>query len=370
MSRIVVISHYAPSLINFRGELIRTLSSLGHSVTALGPENGFESALSNLGAQYRQIPLQRTGMNPLKDLQTVVALTRAVRSINPDTVFSYAIKPVIYGSLAAWMAGVSNIYSMITGLGYLFTGESPRQRAISRMVHPLYRAALSKNKAVFFQNPDDLELFRRLGLTSENQTQVVINGSGVNLSHFAYRPPPVEPLSFLLIARLIWDKGIGEYVQAARNLKKRYPHVSFRLLGPFDTNPTAISPSEVMAWEKEGIEYLGETIDVRPYLAASSVFVLPSYREGTPRSVLEAMSMGRPVIATDAPGCRETVQDGVNGFLVPVKDATATEKAMEQFILRPHLIGEFGAQSRRIAEEKYDVRKVNHVILRTMGMLV
>jgi glycosyltransferase involved in cell wall biosynthesis len=368
VSKIAIISHYAPSLINFRGELIRTLSSSGHSVTALGPEAGFESVLLDFGAKYRQIPLQRTGMNPLKDLQTVVALTRAVRSINPDTVFSYAIKPVIYGSLAAWMAGVSNIYSMITGLGYLFTGESPRQIAISRMVHPLYRAALSKNKAVFFQNPDDLELFRRLRLTSEKQTQVVINGSGVNVSHFAYSPPPVEPLSFLLIARLIWDKGLREYVEAARNLKKRYPHVSFRLLGPYDTNPTAISRSEVVAWETEGIEYLGETRDVRPYLAASSVFVLPSYREGTPRSVLEAMSMGRPVITTDAPGCRETVQDGVNGFLVPVKDATATEKAMEQFILRPHLIVEFGAQSRRIAEEKYDVRKVNRVILRIMGI--
>lgn len=370
MSRIVIISHYAPSLINFRGELIRTLSSLGHTVTALGPEAGFEDALSSLGASYRQIRLQRTGVNPLKDLETVVELTRVIRSFKPDKVFSYAIKPVIYGSLAAWIAGVSEIYSMITGLGYLFTGDSAKQRTIYGVVHPLYKAALSRNKAVFFQNPDDLELFRRLRLTSESQMQVVINGSGVDVSHFAYSPPPVEPLSFLLIARLIWDKGIGEYVEAARNLKKLYPSVSFRLLGPLDTNPTAISRSQVAAWEKEGIEYLGETRDVRPYLAASSVFVLPSYREGTPRSVLEAMSMGRPVITTDAPGCRETVHHGVNGFLVPVKDATATQKAMEQFILRPQIIGEFGAQSRRIAEEKYDVREVNRVILRTLGMLV
>lgn len=368
MSRIAIISHYAPSLINFRGELIKTLSSLGHSVTALGPEAGFESALSDLGAEYLQIPLQRTGMNPLKDLETIVALNLAIRKIKPDIVLSYAIKPVIYGSLAAWMAGVSEVYSMITGLGYLFTGESSRQRAMYRLVHPVYKAALGSNRAVFFQNPDDLKLFRKLGLTSENQMQVVINGSGVDLSHFAYSPPPIEPVSFLLIARLIRDKGIGEYVEAARNLKKRYPHVNFRLLGPFDTNPTAISRSEVVAWEGEGVEYLGETSDVRPYLATSSVFVLPSYREGTPRSVLEAMSIGRPVITTDAPGCRETVCDGVNGFLVPVKDAVAIAKAMEEFILRPQIIREFGARSRRIAEEKYDVREVNRVILRIMGM--
>lgn len=369
MARIAIISHYAPSLINFRGELIKTLIAAGHQVTALGPEAGFESELAAIGAEYMQIPLQRTGTSPVKDAGTILALTEILRESKPDIVFSYAIKPVIYGSLAAWLAGVRNIYSMITGLGYLFTGQSAKQRLLYWLVHPLYRAALSKNRVVFFQNPDDLGLFKELKLVSPGGEQVIINGSGVDLSHFSYSPAPTEPLSFLLMARLIWDKGIGEYVEAARRLKKRYPQVYFKLLGAYDSNPAAIKSTDVEKWQKEGtIQYLGETKDVRPFLAEASVYVLPSYREGTPRSVLEAMSMGRPVITTDAPGCRETVQDGVNGFLVPVKDAVALAEAMERFILKPELIRDFGIRSRIIAEEKYDVHKVNKVIIEAMGL--
>lgn len=367
MAKIVIVSHYAPSLVNFRGELIKTLVAGGHQVTALGPEEGFEAELKTLGARYRQIPLQRTGMNPLKDIRTFLALVKVLREIKPDVVLSYAIKPVIYGSLAAWLVGVRGVYSMITGLGYVFKGESLTQKILFRLVRPLYKSALSKNRVVFFQNPDDLKLFKELKLISKDQKQVLINGSGVDVERFSYVPAPVEPLSFLLIARLIWDKGIGEYVEAARSLKKRYPQVAFKLLGPFDTNPTAISRRVVEQWEAEGtIEYLGETKDVRSYIAGSSVFVLPSYREGTPRSVLEAMSMGRPVITTDAPGCRETVQDGVNGFLVPVGDSLSLEKAMEKFILNRAIIHDFGLKSREVAENKYDVHKVNKVIIEAM----
>lgn len=370
MARIAIISHYAPSLINFRGELIKTLVSAGHQVIALGPEEGFESELTAFGAEYRQIPLRRTGTNPLQDITTLFSLTKLLRELKPDVVLSYAVKPVIYGSLAAWLAGVPGVYSMITGLGYLFTGNTTKQKLLLRLVHPLYKAALSKNRVVFFQNPDDLGLFKALHLLPANQQQIIINGSGVDIDHFAYSQAVTEPLSFLLMARLIWDKGIAEYVAAARNLKKRYPQVFFKLLGAYDSNPTAIRRDDVEKWENEGIiQYLGETRDVRPYLANSSVYVLPSYREGTPRSVLEAMSMGRPVITTDAPGCRETVQDGVNGFLVPVKDAVALEKAMERFILKPELIQEFGIASREIAVRKYDVRKVNKVIMDNMGLI-
>ena len=368
MTRIIIVSHYAPSLVNFRGELIKSLAAAGYQVTALGPEEGFESRLAAIGAEYRQIPLQRTGTNTVKDTGTMLSLVKVLREIKPDAVLSYAIKPVIYGSLAAWLAGVPNIYSMITGLGYVFTGAGAKQRMLFRLVYPLYKAALGKNKVVFFQNPDDLNLFKDLNLVSSKQKQVIINGSGVDVSHFAYSPAPTDPLSFLLMARLIWSKGIGEYVEAARNLRKRYPRVSFKLLGPFDSNPEAIGRKDIEQWEAEGvIKYLGATTDVRPHLASSSVYVLPSYREGTPRSVLEAMSIGRPIITTDAPGCRETVQEGVNGFLVPVKDATALEKAMERFILKPELIRDFGMNSRKIAEEKYDVRKVNEPLMQAMG---
>lgn len=368
MANVAIICHYAPSLINFRGELIGTLVNSGHKVTAYGPEAGFESVLTRLGANYQQIQLQRTGANPMADLTTVVLLARALRHSRPDVVLSYAIKPVIYGSLAAWLAGVPRIASMITGVGYVFAGKTLKQRAIFRMVYPLYRAALAKNQVVMFQNPDDRRLFSSLKMISENQRQVLINGSGVNLERYEFSPAPVQPLSFLLIARLIWDKGIGEYVAAAKVLKRKYPEVAFRLLGPYDSNPSSIGSETIEEWVRSGVEYLGETDDVRPYLADTSVYVLPSYREGTPRSVLEAMSMGRPVITTDAPGCRETVQDGVNGFLVPVQDIKGLRDAMERFIVNPELIPEYGAKSREIAEEKYDVRKVNRVIVDALGL--
>ncbi|NPV29982.1 MAG: glycosyltransferase family 4 protein [Firmicutes bacterium] len=369
MARVLIISHYARSLLNFRGELIRTLTELGHEVTTLGPEAGFEEKLKALGAGYIQIPLERTGLNPLRDFSTLLALVLEMKKLKPDVVFSYAVKPVIYGSLAARVAGVPAVCSMITGVGSVFLEESGRYILLARLVKLLYKAALRSNRVVFFQNPDDISLFRETGLLPAKCRVVLVNGSGVDVERFSYVEPPVKPLSFLLIARLIWHKGIREYVEAARLLKSRYPEVSFKLLGPLDTNPSAIGKKEVEAWVAEGvIEYLGETDDVRPYLAACSVYVLPSYREGTPRSVLEAMAVGRPVITTDSPGCRETVKDGVNGFLVPVKNSVALAEAMERFILNPEIIVEMGKKSREIAEQKYDVHRVNQVILEAMGL--
>ena len=371
MAKILVVSHYARSLINFRGEMIKKIISSGHDVVALGPEEGFEDELKELGAQYIQYPLQRTGLNPLTDLESYRELIRIMKEVEPDVVFSNAIKPVIYGSLAASKLGIKHIYSMITGPGYVFVDNgSKKQKIIQRFVKLLYRRALAKNKAVFFQNPDDEKLFKEIGIISGNTKTVLVNGSGVDVEKNYYAAPLQEPFSFLLIARLIWDKGIQEYVEAARIVKQKYPQVHFYLLGPYDSNPAAIKSDDIERWSEEGvINYLGETNDVRPYIAKSSVFVLPSFREGTPRSVLEAMSMGRPVITTDAPGCRETVKDGVNGFLVPVKDSTTLAEAMEKFIQTPELIEQMGWESRKIAEEKYDVHKVNEVIVREMELV-
>ena len=229
--------------------------------------------------------------------------------------------------------------------------------------------ALKGNTKVFFQNPDDMELFAELNLIRGTEQAVLINGSGVDIEHYREVRPVTEKIVFLLIARLIRDKGLYEYVEAARIIKQHYPEVVFRLVGPFDSNPTAISEATVNQWQGEGvIEYAGETKDVRPYIAGSSVYVLPSYREGTPRTVLEAMSMGRPIITTDAPGCRETVIHGKNGYLVPVKNLDALVEALERFIANPELIPIMGKESRKIAEEKYDVRKVNATILNTMGL--
>ena len=369
MVKIAIIAGYAKSLINFRGELIREFIKLGHQVIAMAPESGFERELNSIGAQYRSIPLQRNGLNVFKDLCTLLSLLKILREEKPDIVFLYTVKPVIYGSLAAQMAKIPYVYSMITGLGYPFTGATLKQRMLAKLLRFLYKLSLKNNKKVFFQNPDDLRLFKELNLLTGGNKAVLINGSGVDVRKFAYETAKVNPLSFLLMARLLWDKGIAEYVEAARMLKQRYPDVRFKILGPFDSNPAGINPEDVESWVAEGvIEYLGETDDVRPYIADTSVFVLPSfYREGTPRSVLEAMSMGRPIITTDAPGCRETVQEGVNGFLVPVKDSRALAAAMEFFILNPEMISIMGTKSREIAIEKYDVHKVNRIIIETMG---
>lgn len=371
MLRIVIVSNDAKLLINYRGEMIKAFVEQGHQVIALAPEKGFEKELATIGAQYRSIPLQRTGINPLKDLYTLWVMVGVLKELKPEAVFSYTIKPVIYASLAARAAKIPKVYAMISGLGYVFVGGSLKQRILLRVVQFLYKQAMCNNSKIFFQNPDDREAFKALNILASEKQSVLINGSGVDIDRFAYVKPKTKPLVFLLIARLIWDKGIGEYVEAARLIKKRHPDVVFKILGPFDSNPAAISSEQMESWVEEGlIEYLGETNDVCPYIAASSVYVLPSfYREGTPRSVLEAMSMGRAVITTDAPGCRETVRHGENGFLVPVKDSRALAEAMERFILKPELIFDMGVKSREIAVEKYDVHKVNRVIMQAMGLI-
>jgi glycosyltransferase involved in cell wall biosynthesis len=367
--RIVVCAGYSPSLLNFRGPLLRELVGRGHEVIACGPRAARElrEALGVLGVAFREVPCDRAGLSVRRDLRLLRALVMLFRSARPDIVLNYTIKPVIYGSLAARLAGVPNVYSMITGVGYAF-GDGPGRRAVRMAASAMLRLSLPGNRAVFFQNPDDRSMFEQLGLLGRRGRAVLINGSGVDID--AYRPVPYpQRLSFLLIARLLADKGVREYVAAARLIRARYPDVRFSLVGPLDPNPSALRGEEIQAWVNEGlIDYLGELEDVRPAIAASSVYVLPSYREGTPRTVLEAMAMGRPAVTSDAPGCRETVVDGVNGFLVPVRDAGALAQALDRFIQQPELIDRMGRESRRIVADKYDVHKVNRVILETMRL--
>lgn len=359
------------SLINFRGPLLEAMVARGHEVIACAPDAPGEvrKALAGMDVEYCNVPVKRAGMNPASDLWTAFSLFRLFRSRRPDAVLGYTVKPVIWGCLAARAAGVPAAYAMITGLGYAFINSGNRgQQALGRIVTALYRAALARTSAVFFQNPDDLADFKKRNLLKNRVRTVLINGSGVDLNYYPLSPLPDVPV-FLLMARLIGDKGIREYREAARRVRAKYPQARFLLAGGFDENPAAISKEEIRRWQEQGdIEYLGRLEDVRPAIAQSRGYVLPSYREGTPRTVLEAMSAGRPVITTDAPGCRETVKDGVNGFLVPVKDARALGEAMEKFIEQPDLAERMGKESRRIAEEKYDVHKVNQVILDAMGL--
>jgi len=311
-------------------------------------------------------------MNPLHDLACLWSLWRLQRTLRPDYFLGYTIKPVIYGLIAAHLARIPQRYALITGLGYAFqaTDEAGwKSKILLRGVCGLYALALKAANGVFFQNQDDAALFRSRGILGTGAKTMVVNGSGVDIAAFTRAPLPSR-ISFLLIARLLGDKGIREYVQAARKIRRRYPDAVFKLVGWIDENPNAISPSELDAWISEGVvTYLGRLEDVRPAIIASSVYVLPSYREGTPRTVLEAMAIGRPIITTDAPGCRETVIEGDNGFLVPARSVDKLAAAMAKLIDNPGLIERMGHRSREIAEQKYDVHKVNAVMLREMGIL-
>lgn len=369
---VFVLGSYAASLLGFRGHLLSSMVRRGHRVVACAPAApaAVIDALAAMGVAYRDVPLKRAGIRLDQDLRALWALVAILRELRPEAVLSYTIKPVIYGLLAARLVGVPRRFAMITGLGYSFIGAGLKARLTGVAARRLYRLSLSGAERVFFQNPDDRTLFERLRLVRGPDQAVMVNGSGVDLDAFRPAPLPGGPTSFLLIARLLEEKGVREYLNAARQVRARYPQTAFHLLGWHDEgNPAAISERELRSWAKDGVVELHDVVDdVRPVMAAASVYVLPSYREGTPRTVLEAMAMARPIVTTDAPGCRETVQHGVNGFLVPVGDAAALAQAMTRFVEEPALAGRMGRESRRIAEQKYDVHKVNQVILDAMGL--
>lgn len=370
--KFLLVAGMADSLLNFRGALMLALQAKGYTVHVAAPglpeSSSLRAQLESKGLVVHNVSLSRTGTNPIVDVRSVFELWLVMRKVRPHMVLAYTVKPVIYGMLAAWLCKVPWRFALITGLGYAFQDQSGRGR-IQGLVQALYKVALQKVNKVFFQNPDDQALFRERGLLSASTESCVVNGSGVDVSSFHVTPFPLGAPSFLLIARLLGDKGIREYVAAAKQVKRLHPHVKFTVVGWIDENPDAIKQHELDAWLSEGIiEYAGRLSDVRPAIAACSVYVLPSYREGTPRTVLEAMAMGRAVITTDAPGCRETVIDQVNGFLIPVKDSIALARAMIKFIDEPILIERMGVESRQMAEKKYDVQQVNAVMLQGMGV--
>jgi len=374
--KFLLIASYADSLINFRGPLLDALLEKGLDVHVAAPDmppgGMVRMHLEERGVEVHEIPLRRVGMNPFADLLTLVALCKLMRDIKPDSVLAYTVKPVIYGLLASRIMRVGRRFALITGLGYAFQSADSQagggRGMLKALVQRLYAVALSPTTRIFFQNPDDEALFQQLHLISTDTPSTVVNGSGVDVNDFNVAPFP-EHVSFLLIARLLGDKGVREFVNAARAVKSKYANVTFKIAGWIDENPNAIAPEELEAWIAEGtVEYLGRLKDVRPAISSSSVYVLPSYREGTPRTVLEAMAMGRAVITTDAPGCRETVVDGVNGFLVPVKKVDELTAAMLNFVENPQLVSTLGKKSRELAELKYDVKKVNAAMLQGMGI--
>ena len=380
IKKFLIFANYLPHVLNFRGKLLESIAQLGYEIHVVSPAlidyAADHKKLISLGYYVHQIVMQKTGTNPVTDMKTLVHSYKILNRIKPDYVLSYTIKPVIYGTLAAWLAKVPYRFVLISGLGYTFqeVEEANKRSIFQKFVHSLYQQALAKSTKVFFQNPDDLNLFKELHIVHPMVPAVVVNGSGVDVHDFNVLPLPREESgdikpSFLLIARLLKDKGIVEYVEAAKQIKKDYANAEFHLVGSIDENPASIEQAQLDQWIADGnITYWGQLNDVRPAIAASSVYVLPSYREGTSRSVLEAMSMGRAIITTDAPGCREPVISGKNGYLVTVKAVDELTDAMRQFIEHSNLYEEMGLASRSIAVEKYDVRKVNAHMIAEMGL--
>lgn len=360
-------------MLGFRGELIRDIVRAGHQVYAFAtnytPKT--ERAILAMGAIPVAYRMGRLSTNPVADLTSTLQLYRLLKSYGITCCFSYFTKPSIWGTTAAWMAGVPLRVAKIEGLGRVFTpgpgGFSIKKRLLQRVIKTLFRFSLSKAHHLFVLNHDDQKDLIAMGV--QKPAPCMIGGIGVCLSQYPFKPPVVAPLRFIFIGRLIPEKGIRYFLDAAKALKQRYPKAEFIVLGAPD-DKHGITKAELKELVKSGtITYPGPVENVVPWLAKSSVFVLPSYyREGVPRSTQEALAMGRPVITTNMPGCRETVQHGVNGYLVAPHNQHELEAAMLQFIQHPEQIAPMGQASHKLAVERFNVRKINQTILNTLGL--
>ena len=363
MPRILLLDAQANTMLNFRGEFIRALVRDGYSVTVATADSNPDVAkrLSEGGVSVCCIPFERAGMNPFADILSLYKIYVSLKKLQPDIFLGVTIKPSTLGVIAARLAGVPRRMALITGLGYAFTDGPEFKRSIARIAARwIYKFGLRFTQTTIFQNEDDRALFVKTGLIQEGRATRV-NGSGVNLEEFALLPMPPRPFTFLMISRLLKDKGVREYVGAARIIKRLHPQTRFMLVGARDQNPTAIAQDELQNWIDEGVvEYGGSVADVRPAIAACHVFVLPSYyREGIPKTLMEALAMGRPIITTHTPGCRETVKCGLNGLLVPARDVNALAAAeLELLKSSEQTLMCYGAESRSLAEEKFDVNIV------------
>lgn len=366
---ILVNASYAPSLLAFRGDLLREMVQARHRVIATAPDLSDRVAdeLRSFGVTPVEVRLSRTGLNLIQDVAYWYELRGVIEKNGVDLVFGYTIKPCIWGSLAASSRGVES-HSMVTGLGFAFSPKRGfKQRMLKAASVTLWRAATASNRSVIFQNPDDLADFIAAGGLVDRSKARLVNGSGVNLDQFQPTPLPPEA-SFLMVARLLGAKGVREYATAAMRRRQEGSTARFALAGYFDEGPDGVDPGEVEQWRNGGVDYIGPLADVRPALAEASVFVLPSYREGTPRTVLEAMACGRPVITTDVPGCRETVEDGVSGVLVPPRDATALCDAFRMIEADGEKRRAMGQAALRRCGQRFEVGTVNKTMFRHLGL--
>ncbi|NRD20155.1 glycosyltransferase family 4 protein [Winogradskyella eckloniae] len=365
--RIMLIASLDGSLIRFRGDFIKSLVDSGFEVYTAAPDytDEFREKINNLGATTLEYNLQRTGLNPFKDFKSILELKALMKDHKIDLVFPYTVKPVIYGSMAANMCKIP-VISLITGLGYTFTGLSTKAKILQRFNETLYKLSIRKNRVIVFQNKDDHQLFLDRKVISKQQKVDFVSGSGVNLNQFSFKEKnATDKVSFLLVARLIKEKGIALYMEAAKILKAKYPKAEFHLIGVPETSPSAISLDDINdLHEKEVIVFHGPQTNIPEHLNARDIFVLPSYyREGLPRTTLEACACGNPIITTDSVGCRESVKEGINGFLIEPQSLDALIKPMEFFITNPEKIKEMGKNSREYAEERFDVNIINNDLI-------
>ncbi|WP_192938294.1 MULTISPECIES: glycosyltransferase family 4 protein [Flagellimonas] len=362
--KILIICSYANSLIHFRGDFIADLLKNGFMVYGAAPDMSQEihSKLTEMGAIPLEYQLQRTGMNPFNDLKSILELKKIIKAHDIDLVFPYTIKPVIYGSIAANMSKIPAV-SLITGLGFTFTGTSKKARTLQKITELLYKVSIRKNKLVIFQNRDDHKLFLERNIIKEDNKVDFVSGSGVNLNSYPTRVnnKTTDKIIFILVARLIREKGIHLFIEAASLLKKEFPNAEFHVIGKPDQSPSAIHLEQLHKLNEQGtIVYHGRQKNVAEFLFNSDIFVLPTfYREGVPRSILEALSVGMPIITTDSPGCRETVVKGENGILVAPQDLDSLVEAMRFFLENPKQIEIKGSKSRELAEQKFDVKIIN-----------
>ncbi|MCU4316012.1 glycosyltransferase family 4 protein [Acinetobacter bereziniae] len=372
---IVLIGTTGASFYGFRTDLILKLVNYGHTVYALTSEYTEEclEKIKALGATPVTYQLSRGGLNPFADIQSFLQLKKILNKIQPDVVFSYFAKPVIYGSMAAKAAKVPKVIGMLEGLGYTFTEQPEGQSAKTKLIRSiqilLYKLSFPcLDKMIFLNQDDQYDLMQKYNL-SVPETHV-LGGIGLNLVDYPYSNAKISPVKFLFVGRLLKEKGIFELIDAMRIVKVKYPQAHFTILGAIDhQNMGALRQEELDRFIAEKLfEYPGYVTNVTDWITNTSVFVLPSYREGVPRSTQEAMAIGRPVITTDVPGCRETVVDGINGFLVPKWNPEALADKMCYFIENPEQVKKMGLKSYEIAKEKFDAEKVNSKLIEIMGL--
>lgn len=375
--KIIIIGTIASSLYTFRKDLILSLLAKGHTVHAFTSDSDKTelAKIAQLGAIPTHYKLSRGGLNPYEDLSNTISLYQKIKKIQPDIVLSYFIKPVIYGTLAAKLAKVPKKIAMIEGLGFAFTeqpeGYSRKAKIVQRVQVALFKLALPLADKIIFLNPDDIrDLLYKHSIPVRDYE--VLGGIGLKLDDYPYQPINLknDETNFLFIGRLLKEKGIFDFIEAAKIVKQQYPNTKFTVLGSTDAdNPGALHADQVEELVATGlIDYPGQVANVVEWIADSHVFVLPSYREGVPRSTQEAMAVGRAIITTDVPGCRETVIDGKNGFIVPKWNPQALAEKMIYFIENPEQIQVMGEESYKIAQEKFDARKVNERLLKILGV--